>query len=180
MIATLGTVLPAFKGITRSRKETILNNFEEVVYAGNTQTVLEREGSMPRFVYWIISGEILLYKKLDILYKKTDVNEETELKLLKMSGVKALDLFHNPKDGLNSGLGVCIGSVADKNTLVGEEATLSEQLMRYTLVAGRDLVVFRYPVNFARQGWHAETQRILARDATDKYKWVNERICRLE
>ena len=108
-------------------------------------------------MYWILSGEILLYKKLDILYKKSDINEQTKLKLLKMNGVRALDLFHNPRDGPSAGLGICIGSIAEENTLVGEDAALCEQPMGYTLVAGRDLVVYRYPVDFARQGWHAET-----------------------
>ena len=78
MIDKLGTVLPAFKGITRSRKTIILNNFEEIVYSGDTRAILEREGTMPMYMYWIYSGEILVYKKLNILYRKSDIHQETK------------------------------------------------------------------------------------------------------
>lgn len=97
-----------------------------------------------------------------------------------MNGGRPLELFHNPKDGPDSNIGVCIGSFSEANTLVAEDAALFEQPMGYTLVAGRNLIVFRYPVHSALQGWHLETQRLLRQNSLGKYRWIIERISRLE
>ena len=44
MIAKLCMILPHFKEVAKQRKTTILNNFEEIEYPGDTQTILEPEG----------------------------------------------------------------------------------------------------------------------------------------
>lgn len=71
---------------------------------------MEREGYEPAYIYWIYQGEILLYKKLDQLYDEHTINDETRQKLVNLNGVSPLELFHNPKDGPNPNIGVCIGS----------------------------------------------------------------------
>jgi hypothetical protein len=44
MIEKLCMILPYFKEVTKQRKTTILNNFEEIEYPGDTRTILEQEG----------------------------------------------------------------------------------------------------------------------------------------
>ena len=44
MIEKLCLILPHFKEVAKQRKTTILNNFEEIDYPGDTRTILEREG----------------------------------------------------------------------------------------------------------------------------------------
>jgi len=89
MNETIPDLLPGFKGITRSKKLQLLNNFEEVQYLSHDQ-VLEKEGTMTNYLYWIISGEIQVYKSMDIQFDKQNSQE------LSIAGVKPLDLFYNP------------------------------------------------------------------------------------
>ena len=77
--------------------------------------------------------------------------------MIKLSGVKPLELFHNPKDGPNSNIGICVGSILGKDSFVGEDAGLFKQKLNYTLVAKKGTVIFRYPVKNALAGWHLET-----------------------
>ena len=44
MIEKLCMILPHFKEVAKQRKTTILNNFEEIEYPGDSRTILELEG----------------------------------------------------------------------------------------------------------------------------------------
>ena len=67
-----------------------------------------------------------MYKKLDLLYQSSSLTEQVTKQLLSTNGGRPLELFHNPKDGPDSNIGVCIGSFSEANTLVGEDAALFE------------------------------------------------------
>jgi len=41
-----------------------------------------------------------------------------------MNFVKPLELFHNPKDGPFSDIGVCLGSFTERDTIIGEDSGL--------------------------------------------------------
>jgi len=89
--------LPHFSHISKAKKIGILNNFEEVEYLKDT--LLEKEGSRANYVYWIFSGEILIYKKIDIEFDSCTAAQKD--KLLNISKVSSLDMFYNPTDSLS-------------------------------------------------------------------------------
>ena len=95
--------------------------------------VLEREGFSPSFIYWILQGEIHFYKKIDDLY----YNNGKDLIDAEIEPVGQIIEFKS--------FGNHIFSMKGDNILVGENAVLGEKLMDYTLVAGSNLVVWRYP-----------------------------------
>mmetsp|Transcript_21188 Transcript_21188/g.32833 ORF Transcript_21188/g.32833 Transcript_21188/m.32833 type:complete len:96 (-) Transcript_21188:2458-2745(-) len=95
MIATLSQVLPYYSEITKTKKFNILNSFEEVEFHGGPSgykpgTVLEREKHPMSYIYIVMRGEILLYKKLKGLYS------EDGSKLVQFDQLAKLDKFRTP------------------------------------------------------------------------------------
>ena len=73
---------------------------------------MEREGQQPEFVYWIIQGEVHLYKKL------LETNKAH------------IELYNNPnQDDLEKDIGVCIGKLSAGDTLAAEDAVLFQKKM---------------------------------------------------
>ena len=71
------TVFPCFASVTKKKKMTILQDFEEVAYHGGPGgfrpgTVLEREGDEPKYLYLILHGELMIYKKISGLYEEEE------------------------------------------------------------------------------------------------------------
>ena len=95
-------------------------------------------------------------------------------------GVGQLELFHNPRSTNSSNIGVCIGSFKGEDLLVGEDSALFKKELGYSMVAKKGLLVFRYPSASAQQGWPSECQKQLRFGALTKYKWIYERLLRLE
>ena len=62
----------------------------------SSETILEREGLDPRYVYWILEGEILIYKKMPGLYLDKVYDDVVEDKLVEIDGKKPLHLFATP------------------------------------------------------------------------------------
>ena len=95
----------------------ILQSFREIEYfsgAGGQRApqIMEREGQQPEFVYWIIQGEVHLYKKL------LETNKAH------------IELYNNPnQDNLEKDIGVCIGKLSAGDTLAAEDAVLFQKKM---------------------------------------------------
>ena len=56
-----------------------------------------------------------------------------------------------------SQLGSLIGTISDKEVLVGESAAFFKQPNDYSLVSTEGLLVMRYPVSSLMQAWPIET-----------------------
>lgn len=180
MVDKLCEVLPYFKELTKQRKQVILENFEQIKYPDNQDTVVENEGELCSYLYLVYKGGFLLYKKLGILYEQKQIDEEMTKELVNLSGVRPLELFHHPKDGPTADIGICVGAVQGKDAIVGEDAGLFKQKLNYTLVAKKGTIAFRYPVKYALQGWHIEALKQLRNQVLSKYEWLYFRFSRLE
>ena len=80
MTTILSNTLPYFAGIAKRRRETILNEFEEVEYFGGPGgmrpgTILEHEGQACQHIYIILRGEILFYKRILGLYTEVEMSK---------------------------------------------------------------------------------------------------------
>lgn len=60
----------------------------------------------------------------------------------------------------------------DQNTFVGEDAALFKTNLEYTMIAGKNLLVWRYPAKDALRAWPLETCQHLREMAIDKYNNV--------
>lgn len=138
-------------------------------------TILEREGKVAQYIYLIMKGEILVYKKVPSLYelettkfkqenRKTKTLETKVIeknKLVTIEGKNYLDKFVNPKDGGNSQVGTLLGSIKGPYVLANEDASLLKKPCNYTLVAGENTIVLKFLVKSAFNVWPPETIRIL-------------------
>jgi len=86
--------------------------------------VLEREGREPQNIYWILEGEILIYKKLAGLYQDKCFDDVVEDRLISVGDRKPLELFQNPKNTDKAKLGVLLGAFGGCNILAGEDSVL--------------------------------------------------------
>lgn len=61
-------MLPCYNDITKSKKMQLINNFEEMTFEGEKDNnyILEYEDSPSKNIYWLMNGEILVYKKMNI------------------------------------------------------------------------------------------------------------------
>lgn len=174
MMNNLSILLPYYNDILKSKKKNILATFEEMEYH-SSNAVLEREGQESDYIYWILSGEILFYKKIPGLYTEL-LDKEGEIMDKKIVKLSNLDKFINPSEAGKVSYGVKIGSMKGENILVGEAPALFKQLCGYTMIAGKNLHVMRYESKRALQTWPLETQRALKFGSLDKYKWIFERL----
>ena len=142
--------MPGFKEITKNKKSGIINNFEEVEYFTH-DTVIEYENNPVNYVYWIFSGEVLVYKKMDVqIVTKIMNDEDVKEEVMSLVGVPSLQLFHNPPSNPSLGhIGVCIGSFKGEDFLIGEDSALFKKELGYSMVAKKGLVAFRYPAQSA-------------------------------
>ena len=89
----------------------------------NEQLILEKEDFESKNIYWLEKGEIHVYKKINHIYDYTAVHPDSRT-LINMNCIKPLELFHNPKDGPFSKIGVCLGSFTMRDTIIAEDAGL--------------------------------------------------------
>ena len=127
MTETLCNVLPYCSEITKQKKRNILASFEEVEYY-SSETILEREGLDPRYVYWILEGEILIYKKMPGLYLDKVYDDVVEDKLVEIDGKKPLHLFATPTTVSKKQLGVKIGSIKGHNIIADSDVDASRYI----------------------------------------------------
>ena len=126
-------VLPHTSEVSKIKKMNILSSFQEIEFSSGATgqriaQVLEHEGSKPQFVYWVVRGDILLYKKL------LDTKQAS------------LDFYNNQnQDKGDKDIGVCVSRLQAGHTLVGEDAALKNKELQYTIVPGDNLLVWRYP-----------------------------------
>lgn len=148
---TLPQVIPGFRDITKSKKFNILDNFEEeqVFTEG---TVLEKEGIITSNIYWIVEGEILIYKKIKVeLHQMIEQDENLQKEVLSISGVEPLEMFYYPnKPNGTKEVGICLGAFSGNNIVVGEDSALLNKELSYTMVAKKGLLVFKYPTKSAQ------------------------------
>ena len=94
MTETLKNILPFYSEITKIKRKNILNNFEFCEYFGGKnsirpKTILESEGKEQKFIYWVVKGEMFVYKRMPELY-----NQEIQVDC-------KLNNFSNPKNSGN-------------------------------------------------------------------------------
>jgi hypothetical protein len=114
---------------------------------------MELENTVTSHIYWIFSGEILIYKQINIDCQ-TQIQEDDDLskEVLSISGVQPLEMFYNPiqkNKGTRKSIGLCIGAFRGSNIVVGEDSALFKKQLVYTMVAKKGLVVFKYPTKSA-------------------------------
>ena len=73
-----------------------------------------------------------------------------------------------------------MGSFSGENVLVCEDSVFFNRPLGYSLVAKKGTTLMRYPADTAPQSWPLDTQKGLRRSCLAKYKWLYERINRLE
>ena len=106
--------MPHTSEVSKIKKLNILSSFQEIEFASGATgqriaQVLEQEGEKPQYVYWIIRGDVLLFKKL-IDTKKAN-----------------LDFYSNQNsDQGDKDIGVCVSRLQAGDTLVGEDAVLKK------------------------------------------------------
>ena len=173
MLPQMLDVLPHTIGVSRHKKWDILNSFEEADYASASNgggIVLEKESSRAKYIYWILSGEIHIYKKLDGLYCVDGEKDSEHRKLVSAS----LEMVTDPKAAGKQELGARIGTLTGGSTLAAEDAGLLEKELSYSLVSGENLLVWRYPTSDALGAWPPETREALNDASLDKYNYIYE------
>ena len=80
----------------------------------------------------------------------------------------------------NGNLGICVGSFSGENVLVGEDSVFFSRPLGYSIVAKKGTTLMRYPASTAIQSYPLDTQKALRRRSITKYKWLYERVNRLE
>lgn len=130
-------VLPQISEVSKQKKAHILNLFQEVEYCagvnGNRKaTILEKEGDIPEYIYWILSGEICMFRKVAGLYAEKSKQEMDELRYVDAP----LENISNPKEGGNMNLGVNVGRLTGPDNLVAEFGGLKNSVLKYSLVTG--------------------------------------------
>ena len=73
MLAQMLVSMPHVSEVSKTKKENLLRSFQELelTFAGHRQgVVLENEGSPTNYVYWILRGEVHLYRKIKPLYEQ--------------------------------------------------------------------------------------------------------------
>ena len=158
MTEILKKILPFYSEITKIKRKNLLNGFEMVEFYGGgnsnkPKTILEFEGKEQNYIYWVMEGEMFVYKRVPGLYNNDN--------LVNIHDNKPLQNFNNPKNSGNQSLGVCLGSFKGNNILVGEDSALFKIPCEYSLVSGENLLVMRYPVKAAQLAWPSETQKQL-------------------
>lgn len=112
---------------------------------------MEREGTLAQNMYWIFSGEILIYKRINIELKaKMEEDQQLQKEVYSIAGVNPLELFHNPTSTNKNDIGICLGSMKGGNILVGEDSALFQKKLGYTIVARKGLIAFKYPSKSAQ------------------------------
>lgn len=66
------------------------------------------------------------------------------------------------------------------NVVAGEDSALFKQPSNFTLVAGENTLLFRFPVKNAFQIWPPDTLRQLRRNVPQKYAWLLHRTRNIE
>ena len=74
---------------SKFKRQQIVNGFEEIYLEDNT--LLETEGSQPKYLWFILKGEVEIFKRPESLYDES--GKPTESKNLK--------LWQNPADSGN-------------------------------------------------------------------------------
>jgi hypothetical protein len=103
-------VIPGFKEITKAKKLNLVNNFEEVTFHSHGH-ILEREDHVSNYVYWVLEGEMLVYKKIDVQFETEIMNNQKVLEeVLSVCGVHPLEMFYHPPGKTGTNLGLCLGA----------------------------------------------------------------------
>ena len=71
--------LPYYSEITRIKRKNIMSSFEEVEYSrgGN---ILESQNEKGKNIYFIMKGEIQIYRRIPTLYQLSEQNREEIIK----------------------------------------------------------------------------------------------------
>ena len=100
---------------------------------GNSKaTILEREGEPSEYIYWILSGEISMFRKVAGLYAQKNKKKQDELRFVNAP----LNHVTNPKESGNIDLGVAIGRLAGPDNLAAEFVGLKGGVLKYSFVTG--------------------------------------------
>ena len=108
-------------------------------------------------MYWIITGNVYLHKKIKA---KTYKNEPARTPIEKIGISDALSIKHGPRIGVFNG----------PHALACEDAVMHDENLRYTLVSSNDLVAWKYPANHASSHWHSYIKQGLKENSIDKYE----------
>ena len=76
------------------------------------------------------------------------------------------------KPGDKQSYGQFIYTMRGQNNFVGEDSALFRQDLEYTMVTGKNLLVWKYPVKDALRAWPLETCQHLREQAVKKYNNV--------
>lgn len=107
---------------------------------------MESQGKPTIYIYWILSGEVTLHRRILGLYPENKLTSAD------------LNLFSKPS---NPTLGNLIGRFTAGDTLVCEDSCLTHQELRYSVVAGNDLLVWRYEASEAIKEWPIDVKQKL-------------------
>ena len=92
-----------------NKKRNILEALEEVEYQPGH--LIEQEDNTPTYFYFILRGEVNLYKRPESMYTSTKERVKAD----------DIDLFQNPRDSGNEKIGLAIGSMKGP-CFVGDDA----------------------------------------------------------
>jgi len=130
--------VPLMKQSTPSTSRKIINALEEVEYEQGH--LIEEEDNTPTHFYFILRGEVDLYKRPESMYNGT------------REQIKAYNInqFKNPKDSGNDKIGLPVGTM-EGPCFVGDDAFCIDQEMSYSIVARTRVLAFKYNCQRAAQ-----------------------------
>jgi CRP-like cAMP-binding protein len=163
----LKKLIPSFQMKSKNKRQSIVNNFEEVCLEDNT--LLEIEGSSPRYLWFILNGEVDIYKRPESLYDKHG----------KPTDCKNLQLWQNPADSGNQSIGVKVGIIKDKN-FVCEDALFFNQPLIYSMRCKHTVLAWRYKAEDCLKNFSDEFHNELRIQSLRKYQWLFQRLDRIE
>ena len=110
-----------------------------VVQEFEPNTLLEIEGTQPKFVYIVMQGSLTLFKRPESMY-------DTEGYLI---NVDEIEFQSNPKDSGNSQIGQKMTTI--KHGLVGEDAVIFNQKLAYSIKSNERVNVLRARADQAKK-----------------------------
>lgn len=129
--------MPTLKNKSKSKREQMVRNWEEVVI--NPNTVLEVEAQPAKYIWLLIQGEVTVYKRPESIYDEYG----------KPTDVKQIDLLPNPIDSNCQKFGMIMGTIKEEN-LLSDDSVVFNQPMMYSLKTKTQIIAWRCPLSIAQ------------------------------